>query len=399
MTAGPNGSSAPPPPIAVYVHWPYCERICPYCDFNVYKNREVDAAAWRAALIADLQAWAARTGPRRLQSLYFGGGTPSLCPPSIIEAVIETCLSLWPSDQAGAATSMSSDVISAPEITLEANPTDAERAHFQTLAALGINRLSLGVQSFDDAQLAFLGRNHDGDAAHRALDSALQAFKRVSFDLIYALPDESASAWRARLCEALAFGAGHLSVYQLTIEPGTAFERAVERNAFSPPSSDLGASLFEITQEETAVAGLPAYEISNHARPDEESRHNRAYWRGEDYVGVGPGAHGRLTQGGARVAFETVRAPADYLAKCRSDGDGVLLENPLSEEEAFIERLAMGLRAREGLVLDVKDWMRISDAATPLIEDNLCTYENGRFRATEPGRQVLNAVIAALLSD
>jgi len=266
--------------LALYIHWPFCVSKCPYCDFNSHVRAAVDQAAWRDALLADL-AWEAALLPgRRLTSIFFGGGTPSLMPPATVAALIDAALAHWPA---------------APdlEITLEANPSSVEAARFADLSAAGVNRVSLGLQSLDDAALRFLGRAHGVAEGLAALDTAQGSFARVNFDLIYALPGQDVAAWEAQLARALAFGTGHLSLYQLTIEPGTRFAAMAVRGELAHPDPDLGADLYAVTAALTDAAGLPAYEISNHARPGEESRHNLAYWRYLDYAGVGPGAHGR----------------------------------------------------------------------------------------------------------
>ena len=299
----------------VYAHWPFCARICPYCDFNVYRDRGIDAARWSAALTRELEHWAARTKGRRLDSLYFGGGTPSHAPLSVIEGVIAAADRLW---------GLGDD----PEITLEANPADAGR--FDEFRAAGVNRLSLGVQAFDESALKFLGRDHDGAAALRAIERALAAFPRVSADFIYARPQQSADQWAEELAAALATGLRHLSLYQLTIEKGTAFHVQVAKGRWAAADEDLAADLFDLTQDIAASAGLPAYEISNHAAPGEESRHNLNYWRQGDYVGVGPGAHGRVTFGGKRFETETEKAPAAYLRRVEAAGCGAVVNNPLN---------------------------------------------------------------------
>lgn len=376
------------PALGVYIHWPYCARLCPYCDFNVYKHRGVDADRWLQAFVQDLGYWAGRTKGRRLTSLYFGGGTPSLAPLEVINGVIEACDRLWGFEMA-------------PEITLEANPTDAELSRFEAFARAGVNRLSLGVQSFDDAALEFLGRDHDGAAAQRGVELALKIFSRVTFDLIYALPGQSAAEWRRALKKAIALGAPHLSLYQLTVEPGTAFDKAVARGAWTPAPDDLSADLYDIAQEETALAGLPAYEISNHAAPGAESKHNFLYWRCQDYVGVGPGAHGRLTIGGERLATETPLRPADYLSAVETSGCGASLVSPLGAEDRLIEKLAMGLRLTEGVRFEGPDFEALGDRKARLAaleEEGFVEYESGRLMATADGRKLLNAVVEKLLA-
>ena len=378
--------------LGVYVHWPYCARICPYCDFNVYKNRDIDEAAWSAALVRDLELYAERTRGRKLGSLYFGGGTPSLAPVAVIESVIDACARLW-GLEAGA------------EITLEANPTDAEQSRFEAFAGAGVNRLSLGVQSLRDDALKFLGRDHDAASAKRAIDAAQRAFGRVTFDLIYARPGQTLHDWRAELKEALALGARHLSLYQLTIEPGTAFAKAVDKGRWAPADDDLCADMFDAAQEMTQAAGLPAYEISNHAAAGEESRHNLVYWTYGDYVGVGPGAHGRLTEEaahgrltehGARISTEAPPNPRDYLAGAPH------LENPLTEGEATVERLAMGLRLVQGVPFTEADAYFAEaggyEKLDRLIGDGLITWDGARLAATADGRRILNRVLSELFA-
>lgn len=371
-------------PLGVYVHWPYCARICPYCDFNIYKNQTIDAARWIEVLTHDLEHWAARTPNRKLTSLYFGGGTPSLAPLSVIDAVIRACEQLW---------GFAPD----PEITIEANPTDAEQLHFEALAGAGVTRLSLGVQSLRDDALAFLGRDHDAASAKRSIETAQRVFNRTTFDLIYARPGQTLDAWRAELSQALDFGARHLSLYQLTIEPGTAFAKAVSAGRWAPAGEDLCADQFDLAQEMTAAAGLPAYEISNHAAPGEHSQHNLIYWNYHDYIGVGPGAHGRLNIDGRRLATEAAKAPADYLVE---GADGYATEE-LDDAAQLVERLTMGLRLTDGVTLYADDYFYADEARTErldaLIADGLVTLDCGRLRATANGRRVLNAVLFELL--
>ncbi|MGI9170572.1 MAG: radical SAM family heme chaperone HemW, partial [Caulobacteraceae bacterium] len=324
-----------PDPLGLYVHWPYCARLCPYCDFNVVRDRGGEKSALTAAIVADLAAHAALTGPRVLGSIFFGGGTPSLVDPAAVARIVETARALW---------TPAPDL----EVTLEANPTDAETERFEALARAGVGRLSLGLQSLDDAALKFLGRDHDAAAGRRAAARAARAFPRLSIDLIYARPGQSVAAWEKELRQAIALGAEHLSPYQLTIEPGTAFHRAVSRGAFTPPGPDLAADLYEATQAELEAAGFETYEVSNHARGEgARSRHNLIYWRGGDYVGVGPGAHGRLTVGGERWASVAERGVAAYVKTVRTLGLGGARE-PLDARANALERLRMGLRTAEG---------------------------------------------------
>lgn len=365
--------------LAVYVHWPFCARICPYCDFNVHKDRGSDAAAWTAALTAEMAHWAARTPGRRVTSLYFGGGTPSLAPVPVIAGVIGAAARLW---------GFGVD----PEITLEANPADAAR--FDDFRAAGVNRLSLGVQAFDDAALKFLGRDHSGAAARASVGRALALFPRVSADFIYALPGQTFAQWTEELRAALATGLQHLSLYQLTIEPGTAFDRQVAKGRWAPAGDGLAADLFDAAQEITAAAGLPAYEISNHAGAGHRSRHNSAYWSGADYLGIGPGAHGRVTIEGKRRATETARAPADYLARVARDGHALTLDDALTDAERRIEKFAMGLRTVDGVEADASDIAALAPAINALAVEGFLARSGARITATPDGRRLLNAVLA-----
>jgi len=328
--------NADPPPLGLYVHWPYCSRICPYCDFNVVRDRarKHEAATLVDAIITDIGAHAAVVGARRLQSIFFGGGTPSLMLPDDVGRLIEAARRGW-------------EAAADLEVTLEANPTDAESGRFAALAAVGVNRLSLGVQSLDDGELKFLGRNHDAATARRAIGQAISCFPRVSIDLIYALPRQTPAGWEAALAEVARLGAEHLSPYQLTIEANTAFERAVRRGVFTPPTDDLGATFYDVTQTVLSEHGFEAYEVSNHARgPAARSRHNLIYWRGEDYVGVGPGAHGRLTLADGRYATEAPRGVAAYTAQVERTGRGAR-PSPLAPRERALELLEYtGLRRK-----------------------------------------------------
>lgn len=372
------------PPLGVYVHWPYCARICPYCDFNVVRERGRTAqkAALVAAILADLAAHAALTGPRELVSIFFGGGTPSLMATDDVARVIESARALW-TPTVGL------------EVSLEANPTDAEAARFAELAAAGVNRLSLGVQSLDDASLALLGRNHAAAAARRAIDVAAAAFPRLSIDLIYALPGQALDAWARELAAVAAMGPEHISPYQLTIEPGAAFQRRVQRGTLVPVGPDLAAEFYETTRSVLEGAGFEAYEVSNHARGQAaRSRHNLVYWRGEDYVGAGPGAHGRLTLGGQRFATAAPDAVDAYVARVGRHGTGTPLE-PLEPRDAALERLLMGLRTVEGVALADLAPLAIPTARFEAL-DGLVVRSAGRLAATAAGRPVLDRVIAEL---
>ncbi len=380
-------SVAPLAEIGLYIHWPYCARICPYCDFNVVRERgrEAEKAALVDAILEDMAAHARLTGPRRLASIFFGGGTPSLMAPDAIARVIDAARALWTPD-------------AELEISLEANPTDAEGARFADIAAAGVERLSLGVQSFDDHELIFLGRNHDARAARDAIRVAVGTFPRLSIDLIYALPEQSAEAWRERLATAVATGCEHISAYQLSIEPGAAFSRAARRGALCPASDDRAAEFFDITQETLTKAGFDAYEVSNHARGHAaRSRHNLIYWRGADYVGVGPGAHGRLTLGGVRFATQSPARIADYVETVRETGSGSG-QDRLSCRDVALERLVMGLRTDEGV--DFRDLLSLS--ITPTRLEDLSAFvriDHDRLVASRAGRLVLDRVIAELVAD
>ncbi len=372
----------------VYVHWPFCLAKCPYCDFNSHVSREVDHPRWRAALVAELGAARAMTGAVTADTVFFGGGTPSLMPAETVAAVIEAIDQLW---------GLAPDA----EITLEANPTSIEAARFAGYAAAGVNRVSMGAQALNDADLKRLGRMHSSAEARVAFDIAQAQFRRVSFDLIYARQDQTVAAWEAELQEALAMAIDHLSLYQLTIEQGTRFAELHARGGLRGlPTDDRAAEMYEVTQAITAAAGLPAYEVSNHARPGSESRHNLIYWRGGDYAGVGPGAHGRIIMDGIRMATETARDPAAWLAAAET-GRGISAE-ALPEGAAGDEYALMSLRLAEGMSLSRH--LRLSGTplnqakVADLIADGIIRVEGDRLAATAQGRPVLNAIIAALLT-
>ena len=374
--------------LGLYIHWPYCAKICPYCDFNVYRDRgrgEEQAALVRA-IAADLEAQRALTGDRRLVSIFFGGGTPSLMDPAAAGELIALARRLWTPAEA-------------VEVTLEANPTDAETDRFAAFAAAGVDRLSLGLQALDDASLALLGRNHDAAEARRAAQVAAAVFPRLSVDLIYARPGQTPQAWRDELAEVLDIGAEHVSPYQLTIEAGTAFDRAVRRGTLVPPGDETAAQLYEITQVVLEAAGFDAYEVSNHARgAAARSRHNLVYWTGQDYAGAGPGAHGRLTLDGVRTATFAPAKPADYIAAV-AGGRTPAGREPLSATEAAEERLLAGLRITEGLsfadvaALDLSpDHPKVTD----LVAAGLIAPDRQRLRATPAGRLLLDHVTSRL---
>jgi len=379
-------------PLAVYIHWPFCRSKCPYCDFNSHVRDSVDAASWTRALMRDLEHQAELTVGRAVGSVFFGGGTPSLMPPETVAALLDGVRSHWA-------------VLPDLEITLEANPNSAEAGRFRAIAAAGVNRLSLGVQALDPAALRFLGRAHDREEAIAAIEHAREIFPRFSFDLIYARPGQSVAGWRRELEEALTLAGEHLSLYQLTIESGTAFATLAGRGELALPDEESTAALFEMTQERLAAGGLPAYEISNHARPGSECRHNLAYWRYEDYVGIGPGAHGRLSRAGAKFATRQYRLPEKWLATVETEGTGLEETAAIDRETATEEMLMMGLRLVEGISRERLKQVSGRDAETvlgrnltPLIEGGFLTLDAERLAATPAGRQRLNAVLGSLLS-
>ncbi|HLI10147.1 MAG TPA: radical SAM family heme chaperone HemW [Alphaproteobacteria bacterium] len=379
--------------LAIYVHWPFCLAKCPYCDFNSHVRERIDQARWRRALLAELDHYAEETKGRRVASLFFGGGTPSLMAPETVAAVIDRVRAHWPQPDD-------------PEITLEANPTSVEAGRLASFAAAGVNRISLGVQALDDDALRFLGRRHSSAEARAALALAHRHFRRVSFDLIYARPGQTVPAWRGELARALAHAGGHLSLYQLTIEPETAFAQAFARGDLALPDESTASALYEVTGEALAAAGFHAYEISNYARPGEESRHNLAYWRYDDYVGVGPGAHGRLTIGAQKIATRQHRAPEIWLERVERHGHATQGRAELSAEERLEELLMMGLRLAEGVgrarfrretgasLEERLDPVRLAD----LIEGGFLVLDGQGLRATTAGRLRLNAILAALLA-
>ena len=378
------------PPLGVYVHWPYCGKICPYCDFNVFKakGREAEGAALARAIVADLEGQARLTGPRELVSIFFGGGTPSLMDPEAVGEIIAAARRLW-----SPAPSL--------EVSLEANPTDAEASRFEALAAAGVNRLSLGLQALDDASLKFLGRNHDADQARRAAGEAARVFPRLSLDMIYARPGQTVTAWAEELRAAIGLGAEHLSPYQLTIEASTAFGRAVARGAWAPPDEDLAADLYDTTQAVLEAEGFEAYEVSNHAcGKAARSTHNLVYWRGQDYVGVGPGAHGRITTAGIRMATEALAKPGDYMAQVQASGVGFYKGETLSDLERAEERLLSGLRILDGVAFDELSALGL-ESEHPKVRDlvglRLLAPDPTRLRATADGRRVLDRVTRDLI--
>jgi putative oxygen-independent coproporphyrinogen III oxidase len=376
------------PDLGIYVHWPFCKAKCPYCDFNSHvRHAGVDAMSFAQALVREL-AWFAQETPRRkVTSVFFGGGTPSLMPPAAVAQVIDTIAQLW---------SVATDA----EVTLEANPTSVEASHFTGYRAAGVNRVSVGVQALNDDDLRALGRQHSANEALAAFRLAASIFPRVSFDLIYARPQQTAAAWRKELARALQEQRGHMSLYQLTIEPGTRFADLHAKGQLSTPDEDTAAHLFEITQELTEQAGLRAYEVSNHAIPGHESRHNLLYWRYGEYAGVGPGAHSRVTAGGDRRAIATERHPETWRSLVMSRGSGVVEDAIVVPADQAMEYLLMGLRISEGI--DLARYARLAGhepeekRVATLEMSGLISRSDGRIAATPAGRRVLNAVIAEL---
>jgi len=374
-------------PLAVYIHWPFCVSKCPYCDFNSHVRAKIDETGWRDALLADLAAEAAALPDRTVTSIFFGGGTPSLMDPATTGAIIDAVARHWSID-------------ARCEITLEANPNSVEADRFKGFAAAGVGRVSLGLQALDDAALKMLGRAHSVAEGLKALDIAQTHFARVSFDLIYDRPGHTPAAWQAELARALAFGTEHLSLYQLTIEPSTAFARLHADGKLILPDADTSADLFDLTQAMTATAGLPAYEVSNHARAGAQSRHNLAYWRYDDYIGVGPGAHGRRLQ----TATERHKKPENWIAAIAATGTGCNVANTLDSPARATEALLMGLRLTEGIDAahfkartgQPLDASLDTAARARLVTQGLIERSHDRLQLTPQGRPLLNAILAAL---
>jgi oxygen-independent coproporphyrinogen-3 oxidase len=375
----------PDPGFGIYIHWPFCQAKCPYCDFNSHVQAKIDQEVWTEAYLKELDRVASETSDRLVRSVFFGGGTPSLMDGRTVDRILDRIQRNW---------RFENDV----EITLEANPTSVEASRFAAFRAAGVNRVSLGLQALDDVDLRRLGRLHTVREGLDALDVARSAFDRVSFDLIYARQDQTVDAWSSELAYALTFAPTHLSLYQLTIEPGTAFgERFSRGGLHGLPDEDQGADLWDITQDLTEEAGLPAYEVSNHAHPGHESRHNLIYWLAGDYVGVGPGAHGRLTLGGARWATEALSNPQAWLSA---------VENAQAEYRSVLtpldvrkERFLMGLRLADGIQVSSEEISYLYNTIRYLEDINLIDLEDERLIVTAAGRPVLNAILERLLSD
>jgi len=384
--------SADAPGFAVYVHWPFCRQKCPYCDFNSHVREQIDDARWARALVAEIERTQQALSDREVTSVFFGGGTPSLMAPRTVDAILRALDNRW-------------DFAPDVEITLEANPTSVEAGRFADLRAAGVNRVSLGVQALNDADLKALGRGHDVDEAMAAVALAQRVFERASFDLIYAREGQSVDAWHSELTEALKRARGHLSLYQLTIEPGTAFHQKHQRGQLVTPDEDLQAALWDVTQDLADAAGMPGYEVSNHAVPGEESRHNLTYWRYGEYAGIGPGAHGRVVLDGVRFATTEIRAPEAWLDAVEKRGSGAEEPDALDPSIQAGEMLMMGLRTSEGVsrrAFRAVAGCELDQVIDPkrlrgLESDGYVVLDSISLRVTPKGRRVLNAVLRQLL--
>ncbi len=381
--------------LALYIHWPFCLSKCPYCDFNSHVREKIEEDLWQESLLKELAYFGQLTASRSLKSIFFGGGTPSLMAPKTVDALVDQVSQYW---------QVQDDL----EVTLEANPTSIEANKFKDFKRAGVNRVSIGIQALNNKDLKFLGRTHGRDEALKALKIASDIFDRFSFDLIYARPEQTVNAWQEELQEAINFAQGHLSLYQLTIEQGTAFYAAHQRKDFTIPDDHLAADLYEMTQEMMEKAGLPAYEISNHAKPGQESRHNLAYWQGQDYVGVGPGAHGRLTLNNAKFAFKGVKAPEIWVKAVLENDHGTDEKVELSAEEIFTERLMMGLRLRTGIPRKELEQLTggktletiFQNSALKILEsENYMILNEKSLTLTSAGLQRLNSILAFLLKN
>jgi len=373
----------------LYVHWPFCQSKCPYCDFNSHVAATIDQKRWARAYLAEIDRLGAVTPDRVLQTVFFGGGTPSLMDPELVAELVDRIRKTW-------------RVANDPEITLEANPGSVDSGRFQGFRQAGVNRISMGIQALNDTDLRRLGRLHSVADAQAAFDIARTGFERVSFDLIYGRQDQTAEDWAAELRLALTMAVDHLSLYQLTIEPGTAFgDRHARGGLRGLPGEDLAADLYELTQDICAASGMSAYEVSNHAAPGAESRHNLIYWRGGDYIGIGPGAHGRLTLAGTRWATESPQAPGAWLNAVETIGTGALDPVLMTGEDRSQEYLLMGLRLSEGISLtrlrSMSGTALTAEKLEPLRDLGLIVVSDDRLRATPAGRLVLNGILRALI--
>ncbi|TWF53059.1 radical SAM family heme chaperone HemW [Neorhizobium alkalisoli] len=377
------------PGFGVYVHWPFCAAKCPYCDFNSHvRHQPVDQERFTAAFLKEMETMRRMSGPKTVTSVFLGGGTPSLMDPATVEAILNGISRHW-------------HMPDGIEITMEANPSSVEATRFRGYRAAGVNRVSLGVQALNDADLKFLGRLHDVADALKAIKLARDIFPRMSFDLIYARPRQTVEEWEAELAQAISYAVDHLSLYQLTIEEGTPFYGLHKAGKLIVPDGDQSAALYEATQEITARHGMPAYEVSNHAQPGAESRHNLTYWRYGDYAGIGPGAHGRLSRGSQKIATATERRPETWLEQVEAQGHGMVDQELLGYDEQADELLLMGLRLREGV--DLARWQQLSgrdpnpDREQTLLEHGFIErIGNSRLRCTPKGMLILDAVVADL---
>jgi len=374
----------------LYIHWPFCQAKCPYCDFNSHVSARIDQNAWADAYVNEIERVGAQTQGRLLRSVFFGGGTPSLMDPDIVDRILSKVRATW---------SVANDI----EITLEANPTSVEAGRFQGYRQAGVNRLSMGIQALNDRDLKLLGRLHSAEEAMKAFDIARKAFDRVSFDLIYARQDQTVTQWEAELSTALSLAIDHVSLYQLTIEQGTAFgDRYAAGKLGGLPDDDRAADMYEVTQAICNDAGFPSYEVSNHAKTGAESTHNKIYWKYGDYAGIGPGAHGRLTQSGQRYATEAPLAPGAWLHQVKTTGSGEGARTPLSRLDQETEFLLMGLRLEDGVDLTRFDMTHVDNFSIKIKElEALClvTHQDHILRTTAQGRPVLNGVLRQLLAD
>ena len=369
--------------VAIYIHWPFCRKKCPYCDFNSHVTNHVDHAAWRAAYAREIDSYARLLGQRKVSSIFFGGGTPSLMEPETVKSVLDDIVKYW-------------DIDPDCEITMEANPTSIEANKFRDFRNAGINRVSVGVQSLRDEQLRFLGREHNAAEALKALEIASSTFDRMSFDLIYARPNQSLSEWEDELNEALGFAKGHMSLYQLTIEDGTQFKTLRDSGRLVELDYDVAGDMYLLTAEIMEAAGLPAYEISNYAALGQESRHNLTYWRYQDYIGIGPGAHGRLTlPDGRKIATRTHKGPEMWMKQVMDTGCGAKPFDDLSTRDQLEERIMMGLRLREGIALPTE--LADKDEIRFLRDNNFLHLSNGQLSVPQDKWPLLDSILGKIL--
>ena len=381
------------PNLSIYIHWPFCEKKCPYCDFNSHVRQEIDQQRWKRALLTEIASEFYLYPDRRISSLFFGGGTPSLMDPDTITALLQAIDHYW-------------GLENTVEITLEANPSSVEKTRFKNFRSAGINRLSIGAQSFDDKALKFLGRTHTAGEVVAALDLARTTFPRYSFDLIYGRPKQTTNSWKEELNFALEFTNNHLSLYQLTIERGTPFFSSHENKEFRMPNDDTAADQYEYTRDVLSCAGLFPYEVSNHAAPGEECQHNLTYWRYGDYAGIGPGAHGRVSNGNDKLAYQRISNPEKWLLQTEKTGTGLQKKTKLAPREVLQEMVFMGLRLSEGLDLEevkkqtgnsIENWVN-PDILTVLIDEGLLVTTENKLRATQDGVLRLDSIISKLLA-